>query len=189
MQPLLSYGLLQSKNKLTWSDEFEEAFQAVKESLVSAHVLSYFVPSKPTHLCTDVSQHGLDFVLQQQHSDTWYDVQAGFRFLSDAESSCTIIELELLAVSWAIKKCHLFGAGLPHFTVHTDHHPVIPILNNHRLDEIENRRLQRLKTKIMGYNFTAEWLKGIINNAPNALSRNLLAEKELTPSRQPPQSR
>ena len=66
----------------------------------------------------------------------------------------------------------MFLAGLPHFRVITDHHPFIPILNSHRLDEIENPRLQRLKTQIMAYNFTAEWRKGIENDAPDALSRN-----------------
>ena len=65
-----------------------------------------------------------------------------------------------------------FLSGLQHFTVNTDHNPLIPIINNHRLDEIENPRLQRLKTKIMAYNLTAQWLKGDSNNAPDALSRH-----------------
>ena len=60
----------------------------------------------------------------------------------------------------------------------TDHHPLIPILNNHRLDKIENPRLQRLKTRIMGYNFTAEWVKGTLNNAPDALSRNPVSDPQ-----------
>ena len=94
------------------------------------------------------------------------------------ESRYAIIELELLAVSWAIYKCKLFLAGLPHFKVFTDHHPLIPILNNHRLDEIENSRLQRLKTRIIGYNFTAEWVKGILNHAPDALSRNPVSDPQ-----------
>ena len=82
----------------------------------------------------------------------------------------------MLAVCWAILKCHMFLAGLQHFQVITDHNPLIPILNNHRLDEIENPRLQRLQTRIMGYNFTAEWLKGCNNSAPDALSRNPISD-------------
>ena len=102
-------------------------------------------------------------------------VQAGSRFLSDPESRYAIIELELLAVSWAIIKCNVFLAGLPHFAVLTDHHPLVPILNSHRLDEIENPRLQRLRTKIMGYNCTAEWIKGSVNGMSDALSRYPIA--------------
>jgi len=63
-------------------------------------------------------------------------------------------------------------AGLQHFQVTTDHNPLIPILNHHHLDEIENPRLQRLKMKLMAYNFTAEWVKGTKNDAPDILSRN-----------------
>ena len=77
-------------------------------------------------------------MLQQKTGDTWALVQAGSRFLSDAESRYAVIELELLSVSWAIIKCKIFLAGLPHFMVVTDHHSLVPILNNHRLDEIEN---------------------------------------------------
>ena len=61
--------------------------------------------------------------------------------------------------------------GLQHFQVVTDHNPLVPILNSHRLDEIENPRLQRLRTRLMAYNFTAVWCKGATNKAPDALSR------------------
>ena len=110
--------------------------------------------------------------MQQKNDDHWTLIQAGSRFLSDAESRYAIIELELLAVSWAITKCKLFLAGLPQFMIVTDHHPFILILNNHQLDDIENPHLQRLKSSVMAYNFIAQWVKGIQNNAPDALSRN-----------------
>lgn len=170
--------LLSTKKDFVWSPELDVAYTKAKQSLTSAPTLSYFDPSKPTRLCTDASCQGLGFILQQNTDDNWALIQAGSRFLSDAESRYAIIELELLAVSWAILKCKLFLAGLPHFTVITDHHPLIPILNNHRLDEIENPRLQRLKTRIMGYNFTAEWVKGILNNVPDALSRNPVSDPQ-----------
>ena len=145
---------------------------------MSAPILSYFDQDKETHLCTDASRQGLSFVLQQKTGNTWSLIQAGSRFLSDTESRYAIIELELLAVARAITKCDFFLAGLPHFTVVTDHHPLIPILNNHRLAEIQNPRLQCLKTKIIGYTFTATWLKGTLNNAPDALSRNSTADPQ-----------
>jgi len=54
----------------------------------------------------------------------------------------------------------------------TDHNPLIPILNSHHLDEIVNPRLQHLRTRLMGYNFTAVWCKGSAHAAPDALSRH-----------------
>jgi hypothetical protein len=56
-----------------------------------------------------------------------------------------IIEQELLAVSWAIVKSNVFLAGLPHFVVLTDHHPLVLILNSQCLEP----RLQRLRTRII----------------------------------------
>ena len=99
-------------------------------------------------------------------------MQAGSRFLTETESRYAVIELECLAVAWAIKKCHTFLAGIAQFTVVTDHSPLIPILNTHRLDEIENPRLQRLQTRIMAYQFTAKWQKGSQHEAADALSRS-----------------
>ena len=168
--------LLSTKNEFLWSAASTDAFESVKQSLSSAPILSFFDPRRDTRLCTDASRQGLGFVLQQLVGETWVLVQAGSRFLSDAESRYAVIELEMLAVSWAISKCRLFLAGLPQFIVITDHHPLVPILNTHRLDEVENPRLQRLKTRVMGYNFTAKWIKGVLNNAPDALSRHPVSD-------------
>ena len=147
MRPLLS-----TKNEFLWTHTpHDQAILNAKQFLASAPTLAYFDPTKQTRLSTDASRHGLGFVLQQLHQDKWALVHAGSRFLSDTESRYAIIELEMLAVSWAIIKCRIFLAGLPHFTVRTDHHkPLIPILNNHRLDEVENPRLQHLKTNVDG---------------------------------------
>ena len=51
----------------------------------------------------------------------WKIVQAGSRFFT--ESRYAVVELECLAVAWAIKKCSLFLDGIDHFTVITDHNP------------------------------------------------------------------
>ena len=110
-----------------------------KKSLTTAPVLTCFDASKDTRLDTDASTLGLGFLLLQKQSagtSDWRVMQAGSRFLSDTESRYAMIKLECLGVAWAIKKMPLFLAGLNHFTVVTDHNPLIPILNSHRLDEI-----------------------------------------------------
>ena len=163
--------LLSTKNDFLWLPDHDLAFSKAKELLTSPSILSFFDINKQTRLCTDASHQGLGFILQQKQGDTWELVQAGSRFLSDTESRYTVIELELLAVTWAIQKCRIFLAGIPHFKVITDHHPLFSILNTQCLNEVENPRLQRLKARLMPYNFTAEWIKGTLNQAPDALSR------------------
>ena len=82
-----------------------------------------------------------------------------------------MIELEALAACWAMKKCNMFVQGLPHFTLLTDHQPLIPILNSMGIADVENPRLQRLMMKMLPYSFTAEWVKGKDHLAADALSR------------------
>ena len=79
----------------------------------------------------------------------------------------------MLAVTWAVKKCHIFLAGVPIFAIVnvTDHKPLIPILNTKRLDEIENARLQRLRRHLVEYSFSASWCQGKKHSAADALSR------------------
>ena len=83
-------------------------------------------------------------------------VQVDSHFLSEAESRYAIIDLEMLAVAWAANKCKAFLMGLQNFKVITDHNPLIPILNGHHLDGIDNSRLPWLKTKPMAFNLTAK---------------------------------
>ena len=172
--------LLSTKNDFVWSESYGEAFSVAKRSLTTPPVLSFFDITKPTRLSTDASRQGLGFILQQKTSGEWLLVQAGSRFLSDAESRYATIELELLAVTWAVTKCKVFLAGLQHFYISTDHNPLIPILNSRRLNEIENPRLQRLKSRLMAYQFTAQWVKGCTNDAPDALSRKSATNRRYT---------
>ena len=172
---------MSTKNEYVWLPDHDQALALAKQQLVSSPVLAFFDLNKPTRLCTDASRQGIGFVLQQQSpTGQWSLIQAGSRFLSEAESRYAVIELEMLAVTWAVMKCKMFLNGLQTFQVITDHNPLIPILNTHRLDEVENPRLQRLRQKLMAYSFKAEWCKGTTNSAPDALSRNPVMEPHKT---------
>ena len=71
-----------------------------------------------------------------------------------------------------LRPSRIFLTSIDHFIIITDHNPMIPILSTHQLDEIENHRIQRLRTCIMAYNFTAPWLKRAKNEAADAPSRH-----------------
>ena len=165
-------GLLQPRNVFNWTQAHKDAFNAVKHVLLKAHSLAHFDPSLPTALLTDAARlKGVAYALMQQHEGRWKVVQCGSRFLSDAESRYAVVELELLAIVWALQKCRTFVMGLPHFEVVTDHKPLIPILNDYTLDAIENLRLQRLKENTSMYSFKAVWRRGKRLAIPDALSR------------------
>ena len=165
-------GLLQPKNVFNWTQTHEDAFNAMKDALLKVHSLAHFDPTLPTALLTDAARlKGVAYALMQQHDGKWKVVQCGSRFLSDTESRYAVVELELLAIVWALKKCRPFLMGLPHFEIVTDHKPLVPILNDYTLDAVENLRLQRLKEKTTMYSFKAVWRRGKQHAIPDALSR------------------
>ena len=164
--------LLKSKNEFRWTEAHTTAFQVTKKALVSAPTLAHFNPSKPTALHTDASRRkGLGYALLQQHADKWRLIQCRSRFLTDTESRYAMVELELLAATWAMKKCRIQLLGLSHFELVVDHKPLVTILDRHRLDDIDNTRLQRLKEKTSLFSFTTRWTKDKDHCISDALSR------------------
>ena len=167
-------GLLKPKNAYLWTSEHEEAMQKVKDILTSNNgpVLMHFDPKLPVILITDASRTGLGFVLVQDdgHGGHTRLIQCGSRFLTDAEGRYAVIELECLAIQWAILKCRNYLIGV-NFTVKTDHKPLLGVINGKDLDAINNARLQRILSKLLGYTYVVEYVPGKLNLIADALSR------------------
>lgn len=166
------HNLLKKRNEFVWTTEHAKAFERMKAELAKPQSLAYYDHRLPTRLYTDASRlNGLGFVLKQRRTEGWKIVQAGSRFLSSAEERYAMVELELLAIAWACKKASTFLEGIA-FTIVTDHKPLIPILRDYALSEIENKRLQRLRMKIDHLRYDVTWVKGSENIEADALSRS-----------------
>ena len=166
------HPLLTQDAVFQWLSEHDYAFVEAKSRLSTTPVLTYFGVDRQTNLATDASRlKGLGFVLLQLVDDVWRPVQAGSRFLTPTESRYAMIELEALAACWAMKECNTYLQGLHHFTLLTDHQPLIPILNSIWIADVENPRLQRLMMKMLPYSFTVQWVKAKDHLAADALSR------------------
>ena len=165
--------LLSPKTAFQWTSEHDDAFNEVKAALCSTPILAHFDPERPTALHTDASKkNGLGYALLQQQTDSnWKLIQCGSRYKTSAESSYAIIELEMAAVVWAIQKCRYYLYGLEKFEIVVDHKPLVPILDLHTLDAIQNDRLQRLLEKTTSYSYFTTWKKGKLHAIPDALSR------------------
>ena len=75
-----------------------------------------------------------------------------------------------MAVQWAVSKCEYFLKGIPHFTVVTDHKPLLGIFDKH-LHDLPNIRLQRFREHLVDYNFSTRWCPGKEHLIADALSR------------------
>ena len=98
-------------------------------------------------------------------------VQAGSRFVTETESNYAMVELELLAVVWAMRKCRIYLQGLPSFELMVDHKLLKSILNIQTLNMVDNPRIQRLKGKFNAFIFYTTWRKSKDHVIPDALSR------------------
>ena len=76
----------------------------------------------------------------------------------------------MLAVTWGCEKMSKYIHGLPKFTTETDHKPLIPILNNKPLSDI-TLRIQRMRMKLLKFDFHAEHIKGTDLTDADAMSR------------------
>ena len=64
-----------------------------------------------------------------------------------------------------IEKARMFLLGSPQFTVFVDHAPLIRVLGDKFLSDIENTRLLNLKEKTLGCDFNIKYIKGLKNHA------------------------
>ena len=148
-QPLRS--LLKANSEFLLNQDHDAAMLNIKSFLLRTPTLAYYEFGAPTRLETDASRNnGLGYALLPLQGGKWRLIQCGSRFISDTESRYGMIELEQLAIAWAMKKCHVYLFATK-FEVITDNQPLIPIMNKYSLMEIENPRIRRMLLKLQGY--------------------------------------
>jgi hypothetical protein len=110
--------LLSSKNLYEWTMDNENAFSAVKVALSAPSVLAHFNQDLETTLQVDASRkNGMGYALLRGRQTVWKLVDANSRWCTDTESRYPIIELELVVVEWAMRKCRL-SSRPPHIYAH-----------------------------------------------------------------------
>ena len=140
-----------------------------------------FYPKLKSCLMTDWSKAGCGFLLTQKHcwcvrkspsyySTVWRLVLAGSKFSNKAESMYAPTEGECIAEVRAHTKAKYFVLGCSDLTVVTDHKPIIKILGNRSLENIDNPRLL-YKPKRNTAAFQVIHIAGKKNNGADAFSR------------------
>lgn len=157
-----------------WTAEIDKEFQLAKKILSSDAVVRPFDLEAKTELVTDASRLGLGYALLQRPKnkpDSVNLINCGSTSLSDAQHNYSTLELELNAITWAVKKCHRYLYYTPEpFTIITDHRPLTSILTK-SLPSLPNTRIQRLCEKVVDYSFVITWIPGKTNLIADALSR------------------
>ena len=153
--------LLRKDVVFQWLPDHMKEFESIKNSLVRELSIQHFDQSLTTRLFTDASKlNGLGFVLVQTEdgdAKLLRILQCGSRSLSAAECNYATVELECLAIQWAMHKCDHFLRGLQKFCVMTDHWPLVGLFSK-PLSEVNNPWLLCLREKTVAYSFELQWL-------------------------------
>ncbi|CAG8549549.1 18030_t:CDS:2 [Cetraspora pellucida] len=167
------HELLKKDVKFEWEKDQNDAFETLKEYLVSAPILQYPNFDKVFYLHTDALGIRLGAVLAQKGEEkTEHVISYASRSLSRAERNYSTPELECLAVLWAIEHYHQYFRFKP-FVVVTDH-SALKWLHTSKLKGRRARWILRLQP----YNYAIEHRSGRVHSNADALSRRPTSNEE-----------
>ena len=177
--------LLKPGTKFVWTEELAKAFESSKTKIIEAvrRGVKTFKMGRPTCLSTDWSKVGLGFALLQKTckceelSPTcckggWELTYAGSRFTTPAETRYHPVEGEALSAAWALHKTRHFTLGCRTLVLAVDHKPLLKILGDRELGEIDNPRILNFKEKTLRWNFKVVHVPGVLHKIADATSRS-----------------
>ena len=101
-----------------------------------------------------------------------------FEIPNKIEKNYAPIEGEALAVAWSLEQTRFFTMGCDNLLVVVDHKPLVKILGDRALDEIDSPRLFRSKLRTLMWKFSIEYQPGIHNYFADAVSRHSITSSQ-----------
>ena len=165
--PLTS--LLQKNAKFIWSKSHDDAFNRIKDVLISRPVLSSPNFKKQFKLAVDASDVGIGAVLYQEDENNVDRVVCYFsKKLNKYQKNYSTIEKECLALILALQHFDAYlNVTLYPILVFTDHNPLTFL---HKMSN-KNQRLTRWSLLLQQYNVFIHHISGKDNVIADALSR------------------
>ena len=154
------------KQPFIWTNDCREAFEKLKEVLITAPVLVMYDHEQELRLHTDASGIGLGVILHQGDPKKKTVLAYANRCLSPAETRYTTSEKEALAIVWGVERFRHYLFGRP-FIVLTDHHALCWF----RKFKNPANRLGRWMAKMEEYQYEIHYKKGKLHVDADCLSR------------------
>ncbi|MEL7079228.1 MAG: reverse transcriptase domain-containing protein [Cyanobacteria bacterium J06582_2] len=163
---------------LQWTADCQTSFDQLRESLSTPPILSYpdFGSEELFQLYTDASNQGMGACLVQVQ-DGVHKVVAYLSTTYNAhELNYSVLDKELAAIRWAVKKLKPFLWG-HRFVIHSDHKPLSYLQSRKNLDS----RLARMLEELGEFDFEIRYVPGKCNVFADALSRATCQETVTLP--------
>lgn len=163
--------MLTRKNQVwQWNSEQNEAFETLRNILMTSPVLAIFEPEAPTEVHTDASKHGVAGILLQKQEGKLRPIAYYSRQTTHCEKRYHSYELEVLAVVETLKKFRVYLVGKP-FKLVTDCNAMKTAQTKRDLVP----RIARWWLQLAEFDFTIEYRPGQRMAHVDALSRSSAA--------------
>lgn len=162
----ISCLISKGRNRFEWTVETDDAFNKVRELLVSEPVLSCPDYTKPFKIQCDASDVGIGGILVQGEGESERVVAYMREKLTSAERKYYTTEKECLAVIRSIDKFRPYVEGVK-FVVITDHASLLWLL---KLKDLSGR-VGRWALRLQAHDFELKHRKGKFMVVPDALFR------------------
>ncbi len=118
------YKLTNKNIPFKWTEQCEENFEKLKQSIADDAVLSFPQFDKLFYLHTDASEYAIGAVLSQKdEEDNLRPITFESKILSAAQRNYATIEKEFYAIVWAVQKFRPYLLGQK-FEILSDHKPL-----------------------------------------------------------------
>lgn len=168
--------LLKKEKQFVWTQAEEVAAKTLISHLTAAPVLALPDFGKQFYLTTDASDAAVGAILSQQaeNSRKHHIIACYSHRFTETEQRYPVREKELYAVWWGVKKCRHYLYGR-HFVVQTDHQSLTHLTKS--FQDFDNPRVVRWLSRLLQYDFTVKYIKGITNVVADALSRRPISQQ------------
>ena len=172
--------LLNSKTRFSWSSAHQKSFDKLLQEFRKETLLTYLDINKQTFIFTDAHKTGFSAILAQgDNINTSKPVAIASRSTSKAEQNYAQLDLEAMAVDYALRRFRTYLIGSPRENVViTNHLPLLSVFSGKRNGSI---RTERIKLRHQDVLYVLEYRKGQENFA-DYLSRHAIKWKDVSKS-------
>ena len=162
-------ALTKKHARVKWTEQCQEAFDLMKESLTVIPLLSYPDPNKRFILYTDASDTCVGAVLCQEYTEGEETFEKPVYFISHklnkSQINYSTVEKECFAIMYSLERLHHW-VSCSQIICKTDHMPLKYLLSSH----FKNRKIASWQMNIAEYNIDIEYLPGKQNLIADLMS-------------------
>ena len=165
-KPLTDLLKKECKTKIEWNEKLEASFQELKSRLITAPILSHYLPGHQLILYTDASNYAMGWILCQIQEEKERVLEFGSKLFNSTQLNYCTSDKEMLSIVTAVLKLRHFLSG-EQFIIRTDHHALCFLMKV----KDPSQRLTRYALRLMEFDFKIEYKSGKSHGHVDALSR------------------